>query len=208
MPCYAIDGVIPVVSPDTFIHPSATLIGDVVVGAGCYIGPGAVLRGDFGPIRIAAGSNIQDNCVLHSGVDEPLIVEENGHVGHGAVLHGCHLERGVLIGMNAVVMDGARLGRQCIVGAMAFIPAGRVCAPRQLLLGLPAKAVRTLSDEEIIARQRATRAYHHLAIRCRRSLVPVLPLSALEAKRPLLDLSVFTATSAIPATAAETSGAD
>ncbi|WP_062788249.1 gamma carbonic anhydrase family protein [Aquitalea pelogenes] len=202
MQCYAIDGVIPVVSPDAFIHPSATLIGDVVVGAGCYIGPGAVLRGDFGPIRIATGSNIQDNCVLHSGVDTPLIVEENGHVGHGAVLHACHLERGVLVGMNAVVMDGARLGSQCIVGAMAFIPAGRICAPRQLLLGLPAKAVRTLSEAEIIAKQRATQAYHHLAIRCRRSLVAVQPLSTLDAKRPKLDLSVFTAS------AAETPGTD
>lgn len=190
------------VSPDAFIHPSATLIGDVVVGAGCYIGPGAVLRGDFGPIRIATGSNIQDNCVLHSGVDTPLIVEENGHVGHGAVLHACHLERGVLVGMNAVVMDGARLGSQCIVGAMAFIPAGRICAPRQLLLGLPAKAVRTLSEAEIIAKQRATQAYHHLAIRCRRSLVAVQPLSTLDAKRPKLDLSAFTASTA------ETSGTD
>ena len=202
MQCFAIDGVIPVVSPDAFIHPSATLIGDVVVGAGCYIGPGAVVRGDFGTIRIAAGSNIQDNSVLHSGVNAPLIVEENGHIGHGAILHGCHLESGVLIGMNAVVMDGARLGRQCIVGAMAFIAAERSYPPRQLLLGLPARAVRTLSDAEIIAKQRATRAYHHLAIRCRRSLVAVPPLSTLEAKRPMLDLSVFTAS------AAETSGTD
>lgn len=191
MQCFAIDGVTPVVSPEAFVHPSATLIGDVVIEAGCYIGPGAVLRGDFGPIRIARGSNIQDNCVLHSGVNEPLTVEANGHVGHGAILHACHLEADVLIGMNAVVMDKARIGTQSIVGAMAFVPVGMVTPARQLLLGLPAKAVRTLTDADIAHKQRGTRAYHHLAERCRRGLVPAVPLSALEPHRPTLDLSVF-----------------
>ncbi|KZE27318.1 acyltransferase [Crenobacter luteus] len=199
MQCFAIDGVVPVVSPDAFVHPNATLIGDVVIGPGCYIGPGAVLRGDFGPIRIGAGSNVQDNCVLHGGVDVPLIVEENGHVGHGAILHSCHLEADVLVGMNAVVMDKARIGRQSIVGAMAFVPVGMTTAPRQLLLGLPARAVRTLSDEDVAAKQRGTRAYHHLAARCRRGLVPAVPLAELPARRAALDLSCFAEPGAIPA---------
>lgn len=107
MPCYEIDGVRPVVHPTAYVHPDAVLIGDVFVGAGCYVAPLASLRGDFGRIVLEEGSNVQDCCVLHSFPGIDTVVEANGHVGHAAVLHACRVGRNALIGMNAVVMDHA-----------------------------------------------------------------------------------------------------
>ena len=121
---YAIDGVTPVVDPTAFVHPSAVLIGDVVVGPGCYVGPCASLRGDFGHIEMHAGANLQDCCVMHGFPGTGTIIEEEGHIGHGAVLHGCRIERNALVGMNAVVNDNAVVGESAIVAAMAFVKAG------------------------------------------------------------------------------------
>ena len=120
---YAIDGVVPVVPATSFVHPSATLIGDVIIGAECYIGPGASLRGDFGRIIVGDGCNIQDACVLHTFPDTEVVVEDWGHIGHGSVLHGCRVGRNSLIGMNAVVMDGVVIGEECIVAALSFVKA-------------------------------------------------------------------------------------
>src|SRR5258708_26029705 len=107
MPAYSLDGLVPVVDPTAFVHPQAVLIGDVLVGAGCYVGPGASLRGDFGRILLGAGSNVQDCCVLHSFPAKDTLLEEDAHIGHGAVLHGCTVRRGALIGIGAIVMDDA-----------------------------------------------------------------------------------------------------
>ena len=120
---YAIDGITPVVDPTAFVHPSAVLIGDVIVGAGCYIGPCASLRGDFGRLEVRAGANLQDTCVLHGFPGTDTIVEEDGHIGHGAVLHGCIVQRNALVGMNAVINDNAVIGESAIVAAMAFVKA-------------------------------------------------------------------------------------
>src|SRR5215470_12716775 len=104
---YSIDGVRPVVDPTAFVHPTAVLIGDVIVGPNCYVGPHASLRGDFGRVELRAGSNIQDSCVMHSFPGQDAVVMEEGHIGHGAILHGCTVGRNAMVGMNAVVMDGA-----------------------------------------------------------------------------------------------------
>ena len=146
MPCYAIDGVIPVVDPSAYVHPSAVLIGDVIVGAGVYIGPCASLRGDFGRIVIESGANVQDTCVMHGFPGGETRVEVNGHIGHGAVLHGCVVKRDALVGMNAVVMDEAEIGEQSIVAACAFVRAGVKLPARSLIAGLPAKVVRPLTE--------------------------------------------------------------
>ena len=119
---YAIDGLIPVVHPTAFVHPAAILIGDVIVGPRCYVGPAASMRGDFGR-RAAQGANLQDTCVMHGFPNTDTIVEEDGHIGHGAVLHGCRIGRNVLVGMNSVIMDGAEIGADSIVAAMTFIKA-------------------------------------------------------------------------------------
>ena len=190
MPCYSIEGVIPVVDPTAYVHPTAVLIGDVIVGPGCYIGPCASLRGDFGRIVLHAGANIQDNCTVHGFPLQDTVVEENGHVGHGAVLHSCIVRRDALVGMNAVVMDEAEVGAEAIVAACAFVPAGMKVPPRTLVAGLPAKVRRELSDEEIAWKRQGTLTYQELTRRCLATLVEVTPLAAVEAHRPLVQASV------------------
>lgn len=178
MPCYALDGVVPIVDSTAFVHPTAVLIGNVTIGPECYVGPCASLRGDFGRIIIKAGANIQDSCVIHSFPGKDTIIEENGHIGHGAVLHGCAVRRDALVGMNAVVMDDAQIGEQSIVGACALVSAGMQIAPRSLVLGVPAKAVRRLSEDEISRKREGTLAYQRLTVRYLHSMVVVTPLSA------------------------------
>jgi phenylacetic acid degradation protein len=184
MPCYAIEGVVPVIDPSAHVHPSAVLIGDVIVGPGCYVGPCASLRGDFGRIRLEAGANVQDTCVVHGFPKTDTVVGENGHVGHGAVLHSCVVERDALIGMNAVVMDEAVVGEGAFVAACAFVPAGMQVPPRTLVAGLPAKIVRALTDDELAWKLDGTRTYQDLTKRCLATLAEVQPLAAVEPNRP------------------------
>lgn len=184
MPCYAIEGVVPVIDPSAHVHPSAVLIGDVIVGPGCYVGPCASLRGDFGRIRLEAGANVQDTCVVHGFPKTDTVVGENGHVGHGAVLHSCVVERDALIGMNAVVMDEAVIGEGAFVAACAFVPAGMQVPPRTLVAGLPAKIVRPLTDDELAWKLDGTRTYQDLTKRCLATLVEVQPLASEEPNRP------------------------
>lgn len=186
MPCYSLEGVIPVVDPSAYVHPTAVLIGDVIVGPDCYVGPAACLRGDFGRIVLERGSNVQDTCVVHGFPGHDTVVEENGHIGHGAVLHSCVVRRDALVGMNAVVMDDAEIGAGAIVAACAFIRAGMQVPPRTLVAGVPAKVVRELTDQELAWKQEGTHTYQDLTKRSLASMVEVQPLSALEADRPRL----------------------
>ena len=184
MPCYSIEGVVPVVDPSAYVHPTAVLIGDVIVGAGCYVGPCASLRGDFGRIVLERGSNVQDSCVVHGFPAHDTVVGENGHIGHGAVLHSCVVRRDALVGMNAVVMDDAEVGEAAIVAASAFVPAGKKLPARSLSAGIPAKVIRELTDAEVAWKLEGTLTYQDLARRCLASLREVEPLAAVEADRP------------------------
>ena len=129
MTCYSLDGLTPVVDPTAYVHPSAVLIGDVIVGPHCYVGPLASLRGDFGRIVLEEGANLQDTCVMHGFPDSDTVVERNGHIGHGAVLHGCRIGADALVGMNAVVMDNARIGR-ALIRLGGGLRQGRIRMPR------------------------------------------------------------------------------
>lgn len=184
MPCYAIEGVIPVIDPSAYVHPTAVLIGDVHVGPNCYVGPLASLRGDFGRIVLLAGANVQDNCVMHGFPQQDTVVEENGHIGHGAVLHSCIVRRDALVGMNAVVMDEAEVGEQAVVAACAFVPAGMRVAPRTLVAGVPAKLLRPLRDDEIAWKLTGTQTYQDLTRRSLASLIEVQALPRAEPNRP------------------------
>jgi phenylacetic acid degradation protein len=186
MPCYAIDGVVPVVDPGAYVHPTAVLIGDVIIGPGCYVGPCAVLRGDFGRIVMERGANVQDTCVIHGTPAHDTVVEENGHIGHGAVLHCCIVRRDALVGMNAVVLDEAEIGAQSIVAACAFVPAGMKVPPRSLVAGIPAKVRRELGDEEVAGKRAGTEAYQELTMRALASMREVAPLPALTPERARL----------------------
>ena len=188
MPCYEIDGVRPVVHPTAHVHPTAVLIGDVVVGPRCYVGPLASLRGDFGRLIVEEGANVQDTCVMHGFPGTDTVVEMDGHVGHGAVLHGCRVGRNALVGMNAVVMDNAVVGEASIIAASAFVKAGMEIPPRVLVAGVPARVVRPLSDDEIAWKSEGTLTYQALARRCMESLREVAPLPAPEPGRGRLTL--------------------
>lgn len=186
MPCYALEDVVPVVHPGAYVHPTAVLIGDVIVSDACYVGPCASLRGDFGRIVLEEGVNVQDGCVLHGYPGRETRVARNGHIGHGAIVHSCTIGCDVLVGMNAVVMDDADIGAQSIIAACAFVPARMRVPPRSLLMGLPAKIQRELTEEEIQWKWEGTRAYQDLTRRCLASLREVAPLAQWPAERASL----------------------
>ncbi|HEY4814549.1 MAG TPA: DapH/DapD/GlmU-related protein [Chthoniobacterales bacterium] len=185
---YSIDGIIPVVDPATFVHPTAVLIGDVIIGANCYIGPGASLRGDMGRIVIEAGSNLQDNCVVHTYPNMETTVETGGHIGHGAILHGCRIGRNAMIGMNAVVMDGAEIGESSVVAALSFVKAGMFVPPHMLVAGIPGRLVRELTEEEVAVKTKGTGVYQTLAKRSLASMHTCEPLTQPEPNRRRIEL--------------------
>ena len=187
MPIYAIEQLIPVIDPSAFIHPSSEIIGDVIIQAHCYIGPNAVLRGDFGRIIVKANSNVQDNCVLHSFPNKDCILEPYSHIGHGAILHGCLIGEHALIGMNSVIMDEAIIGPQSIVAANSFVKSKFQCEPRSMLVGSPAKVLRAVTDEEFAWKAQGTQQYVDLAHRCHQSLREVAPLTSVQPQRPRYD---------------------
>ena len=180
---YAFEGVVPVIDPSAFVHPSAVLLGDVIVGPGCYVGPGAVLRGDFGRIVMERDSNVQDNCVVHSGPEIDCLISERAHIGHGAILHYCTVARDALVGMQAVVMDKAVVGERAIVAAMSFVKVGAVVPPMVLVAGVPAKVVRELTEADLANKRGGTDLYVELAQRCLAGLESADPLTAVEPDR-------------------------
>jgi phenylacetic acid degradation protein len=186
MPAYEIDGVRPVVHPTAYVHPTAVLIGDVHIGATCYVGPFASLRGDLGRLVLRDGSNLQDGCVFHTFPGTEAVVEEDGHIGHSVVLHGCRIGRGVLVGMNAVVMDDAVIGEYAFVGAQSFVRAGFQVPPRTLAVGSPAAVLRALTEDELAWKANGTATYQELARRSSASLRETTPLSKVEPSRPSL----------------------
>jgi phenylacetic acid degradation protein len=185
---YSIDGVTPVVDPTAYVHPSAVLIGDVIVGPGCYVGPTACLRGDFGPLEMRAGANVQDSCILHAYPGVGTLVEEDGHVGHGAILHGCTIKRNALVGMNAVVNDNAVIGESAVVAALAFVKAGMIVPPRTLVAGIPARVVRELTDADLAWKVEGTQSYQQLTRRSLATMRATAPLAAPEPGRKRFDL--------------------
>jgi phenylacetic acid degradation protein len=184
---YSIDGITPVVHPTAYVHPSAVLIGDVIIGAGVYIGPNASLRGDFGRLVVNAGANVQDCCVMHGFPGTDTVVEEDGHIGHGAVLHGCIVRRNALVGMNAVVMDNAVIGESAIIAAQAFVKAGMEVPARMLVAGVPAKVVRELTEQEMNWKIEGTQIYQELNRRSRASMTETIALSEEEPNRRRLE---------------------
>lgn len=149
MTCYQLGNFIPSIDESAFIAPEATIIGDARLGANTSVWPGAVIRADNEPITVGTGSNVQEGAVLHTDPGCPLTIGENVTIGHQAMLHGCTVHDGALIGIQAVVLNRAVIGKNSLVGAGAIVTEGKTFPERSLILGAPAKAVRTLSDEEV-----------------------------------------------------------
>ena len=180
---YEIGGVVPVIDQTSFVHPDAVIMGDVIIGPRCYIGPCACLRGDLGRIMVGPGVNIQDGCVIHTFPGADAMLEENSHVGHGAILHGCTIKKNALIGMNSVVMDRAVIGENSFVAAMSFVQAGMSAGANMLIGGVPAKELRPLKEEEIRRKSEGTVLYQRLAAHSIRSLREAVPLQSVEPDR-------------------------
>ena len=152
----------PVIHSSSFIHPLAAVTGNVIVGENCYIGPGAVLRGDWGQIIIEDGCNVQENCTIHMFPGVIVLLKEGSHVGHGAIIHGSTIGKNCLIGMNTVIMDNVDLGDESIVGALTFIKQDEKIPPRSLIAGNPGKIIKQVTDEMLAWKTEGTKLYQAL----------------------------------------------
>jgi phenylacetic acid degradation protein len=186
MQIYEFEGLTPVVDPKAYVHPTAVLIGDCIIERGCFIGPCAVIRGDLARITVHEGSNLQDGAIIHSFPGGEVVIEPESHIGHGAVVHGCRIGRNALIGIQAVIMDHVIVGEESFVAAMAVVKAEMHIPPRSLAVGVPAKIVRQLRDEELAWKIEGTRHYQHLARRYLATARPAEPLREIEPNRPTL----------------------
>jgi phenylacetic acid degradation protein/carnitine operon protein CaiE len=181
---YSFKGFRPVVDPSSFVHPAASVTGNVIIGKNVYIGPGAALRGDWGGIIIENGCNVQENCVIHMFPGVTVVLKEGAHIGHGAIIHGAVIGRNSLIGMNAVIMDNVEIGDECIVGALSFVKADEKIPARSLVAGNPARIIKQVSDEMIAWKTQGTELYQRLPGEIRAEWLPCEPLTAIEPGRP------------------------
>lgn len=183
MPCYAFEGIRPVVHPSSFLHPTASLIGDVIVGPGCYIGAGASLRGDFGRIVVEGDSSVQENCTLHTGAGSDCVIGRGATVGHGAIVHGARIGENTLVGMNTVVLDGAEIGAESLIGALSLVKSDMRAPSRSLIAGNPAKVVREMPGESIRWKNDGDGEYQRLARKSVADFEECEPLAEPEAER-------------------------
>ena len=166
----------PVIHKSAFIHPNATVTGNVMIGKDVYIGPGAAIRGDWGEIIIEDGCNVQENCVIHMFPGVTVLLRKGAHIGHGAIIQGSTIGANTLIGMNAVIMDRVIIGDECIIGSLSFVPEDMKIPHRKVAVGIPAKIVKDVSDEMIQWKTEGTKIYQALPSDCKRSLKICKPL--------------------------------
>jgi len=178
---FEFNGYKPVVDKTSFIHPNATVTGNVIIGKHVYIGPGAAIRGDWGQIIIEDGCNVQENCTIHMFPGTTVLLKESAHIGHGAIIHGATIGKNVLIGMNSVIMDNCLIGDNSIVGALCFVPADTIIEQRKVVVGNPAKVIKDVSDEMIAWKTKGTSLYQQLPADCYASLKPCEPLRRIPA---------------------------
>lgn len=184
MSVYAFNGFIPVVHESSFIHPKASVTGNVIIGENVYVGPGAAIRGDWGQIIIENGCNVQENCTIHMFPGTTVTLKEGAHIGHGAIVHGGTIGKNCLIGMNSVIMDDVVIEDECIIGALCFVPAKMHIEKRSLVVGNPAKIIKKVSDEMIDWKTKGTALYQALPGECYASLKECEPLREIEPNRP------------------------
>ena len=180
---YEFNGYKPVIDPSAYVHPKASVIGNVIIGKDVYIGPGACIRGDWGEIIIEDGSNVQENCIIHMFPGVTVKLERSSHIGHGAVIHGAHIGENSLVGMNAVVMDNAKVGSGSIVGALCFVPADMEIPPRKIVVGNPGKIVKDVSDKMLDWKTEGTGLYQQLPKDNHITLKPCEPLTEIPKDR-------------------------
>lgn len=192
MSIYEFNGYRPVIHKSAYIHPKATVTGNVIIGRDVYVGPGAAVRGDWGEIVVEDGCNIQENCTVHMFPGVTVKLYESAHIGHGAIIHGAEIGRNSLVGMNAVVMDNVSVGKECIIGALCFVPEGMEIPPRKIVVGNPARIVKDVSDEMIAWKTEGTKLYQELPKQLHDTLKPCDPLSEVPPDRPRMEVGLKT----------------
>jgi len=176
MPCYAYQGIVPVVDPTSYVHPLASLIGDVIVGPGCFIAPGASLRGDFGRIVVEGDSSIQDSVTVHANQLRDTVIRRGATIAHGSIIHGCEIGENSLIGMNAVILDNAVIGPENLVAALSLVKSDTETPARSLVVGNPAKVVKTFEPHQVTWRNDGQGEYQKLARAALTDLIEAEPL--------------------------------
>lgn len=184
MSVYSFNGFIPVIKESSFIHPKASVTGNVIIGENVYIGPNAAIRGDWGKVIIEDGCNVQENCTIHMFPGTTVLLKKGAHIGHGAIIHGGIIGENCLIGMNCVIMDDAVIEDECIVGALSFVAAKSLFSKRSLIVGNPAKKIKEVSDEMISWKTKGTSLYQTLPKECKETLIECQPLREPEENRP------------------------
>lgn len=180
---FSFGGYTPVIDESAFVHPNATVTGNVIIGKDVYVGPGAAIRGDWGEIVIEDGCNVQENCTIHMFPGVQVRLHRCAHIGHGAVIHGASIGENSLVGMNSVIMDSVQVGKECIIGALCFVPSGMIIEDRKIVVGNPAKIVKDVSDELAAWKTQGTALYRALPEQCRASLLPAVPLRTIPKNR-------------------------
>lgn len=188
---YEFNGYRPVIDPSSFVHKEATIIGNVIIGKKVYIGPGASIRGDWGKITIKDGCNVQDNCTIHIFPGKDVILEENAHIGHGAIIHGANIGKNTLVGMNSVIMDDCNIGDECIIGALCFIKGEMNIPNRKIVVGNPAIIKGEVSDEMISWKTKGTELYQDLPNECYTLMKECKPLKEIEKNRKEKQKNIF-----------------
>jgi phenylacetic acid degradation protein len=181
---FEFNGFRPVIKESAFVHPNATVTGNVIIGEDVYIGPGAAIRGDWGQIIIEDGCNVQENCTIHMFPGKTVLLKKSAHIGHGAIIHGGTIGENVLVGMNAVIMDDVIVEKECVIGALCFVPANSHIPERSVVVGNPAKIVKTVTDDMLAWKTKGTALYQALPKECYESLKPCEPLREIEKDRP------------------------
>ena len=188
---YEFNGYRPVIDPSSFVHKEAIIIGNVIIGKKVYIGPGASIRGDWGKITIKDGCNVQDNCTIHIFPGKNVILEENAHIGHGAIIHGANIGKNTLVGMNSVIMDDCNIGDECIIGALCFIKGEMNIPNRKIVVGNPAIIKGEVSDEMISWKTKGTELYQDLPNECYNLMKECKPLKEIEKNRKEKQKNIF-----------------
>jgi carbonic anhydrase/acetyltransferase-like protein (isoleucine patch superfamily) len=188
---YEFNGYKPVIDPSSFVHKEATIIGNVIIGKKVYIGPGASIRGDWGKITIKDGCNVQDNCTIHIFPGKDVILEENAHIGHGAIVHGANIGKNTLVGMNSVIMDDCNIGDECIIGALCFIKGEMNIPNRKIVVGNPAIIKGEVSNEMISWKTKGTELYQDLPNECYTLMKECEPLIEIEKNRKEKQKNIF-----------------
>ena len=188
---YEFNGYKPVIDSSSFVHKEATIIGNVIIGKKVYIGPGASIRGDWGKITIKDGCNVQDNCTIHIFPGKDVILEENAHIGHGAIVHGANIGKNTLVGMNSVIMDNCNIGDECIIGALCFVKGEMNIPNRKIVVGNPAIIKGEVSDEMISWKTKGTELYQDLSNQCYTLMKECEPLKEIEKNRKEKQKNIF-----------------